>query len=233
MTRNVARPIVALDVGNTADARRVVDLLGDACTFYKVGLELFTAEGPDVVRWLRDEGKDVFLDLKLFDIPNTVRGAARSAARMGVRLLTVHATGGRAMLEAAVQGADDAGANCGILAVTVLTSMDQAMLASAIGRDDVDVAEEVVRLARVASDAGVHGIVCSGQEVARVRTVAPGLWPLVPGVRLSGDHAHDQQRVVSPGEAQRAGAAYIVLGRTVTAAPDPREAMALVRAELS
>jgi len=231
-----ARGIVALDVPDRAAAARLVDRLGDACDFYKVGLELYTAEGPDVVRWLRGLGKDVFLDLKFHDIPNTVRGACRSAARLGVRLATVHAYGGPAMLAAAVDGAGDQGDadGCGILAVSVLTSHSADDLSAAVGRPIADVTTEVLRLAGLARAAGTHGLVCSGHEAAAVRAVHGGaLAPLVPGVRLSGDAAHDQARVVTPEGAVAAGARYVVLGRTVTAAPDPVAAMAAARAALA
>ena len=227
-----AIPIVALDVARSPEALAIVGRLGALCRFYKVGLELFTAEGPSIVRELRDEGHEVFLDLKLHDIPNTVRGAARSAADLGVRLLTVHASGGRAMIEAAVQGAregaPEGSRECGILAVSVLTSMDAGALAEAWGRDasDVDVSGEVLRLAQVARGAAAHGLVCSGEEAAAVRAVhGDALALLVPGVRFADGASHDQMRVVTPRRAVEAGARYIVLGRAVTAAPDPAAAM--------
>jgi len=221
-------PIVALDVQTVDDAMRIVERLGDRCRFYKIGTELFTAAGPSAVTRVRDAGCDVFLDLKLHDIPNTVRGAARSAASLGVRLLTVHAVGGRAMVEAAVDGA---GERLEILAVTVLTSFDDAALAGATGRPGIEVATEVIRLARIAAEARAHGIVCSGAEAGAVRdTFGDQLAILVPGIRLSGGAVHDQRRVVTPGEAAAAGARYIVVGRAVTAAADPPAAMdAVVR----
>jgi orotidine-5'-phosphate decarboxylase len=232
----VAEAIVALDVPDRAAALLLVERLGGACRFYKVGMELFTAEGPDVVAWLRGMGHDVFLDLKFHDIPNTVRGACRSAARLGVRLVTVHAYGGPAMLAAAVEGAGaqgDAG-GCGVLAVSVLTSHSPADLSAAVGRPVDDLPGEVLRLAELACGAGAHGLVCSGQEVAAVRDrFGAALRPLVPGVRLAGDAAHDQARVVTPGGAAAAGARYVVLGRTVTAAADPVAALAAARRELA
>ncbi|HZF69089.1 MAG TPA: orotidine-5'-phosphate decarboxylase [Gemmatirosa sp.] len=223
-------PIVALDVPTTRAALALADRLGDGCAFYKVGLELFTAEGPRAVAALRDRGADVFLDLKLHDIPNTVAGAARSAARLGVRLLTVHASGGSPMVRAAVQAA---GEECGILAVTLLTSLDPSTAAAAWGRDALDVADEVVRLAGVAAEAGALGVVCSGHEAARVRDVhGSALATLVPGVRPASAPAHDQARVVTPAAAAAAGARWVVLGRAVTAAADPAAALAALRAEL-
>jgi orotidine-5'-phosphate decarboxylase len=229
-----AQAIVALDVPDRAAAARLVDRLGDAGDFYKVGLELYTAEGPDVVRWLRGLGKEVFLDLKFHDIPNTVRGACRSAARLGVRLTTVHAYGGPAMLAAAVEGAREQGdGGCGVLAVTVLTSHSAADLGAAVGRTVDDVPAEVLRLAEAARGAGAHGVVCSGHEVAAVRAAhGAALAPLVPGVRLAGGAAHDQARVVTPGEAIVRGARYVVLGRAVTAAADPAEALRAARAAM-
>jgi len=213
-----ARPIVALDVPSLGAARELVQRLGPAADFVKVGLELFTAEGPRVVEWLRGEGKEVFLDLKLYDIPNTVRGAARSAAAMGVSLLTVHGYGGAPMVEAAVEGA---GAGTGILVVTVLTSFDAAGLGVALGREAPEMGGEVLRLAGVASVAGAHGIVCSGHEVRAARASYPRLKPLVPGIRLAGGAAHDQARITTPERAADDGAAYLVLGRAVTEAEDP------------
>jgi len=230
MAEMTTTPIVALDVASADDALRIVASLGARCRFYKIGSELFTAAGPSVVGRVRDTGADVFLDLKLHDIPNTVRGAVRAAASLGVRLLTVHAIGGRAMLEAA---AEAAGEQVGILTVTVLTSFDDAALAEATGRQGVRVADEVARLASLADGARVHGVVCAGSEAAMVRERFHGrLAVLVPGIRLAGGVAHDQRRVVTPGEAAGAGARYIVVGRAVTAAPDPGRAMDAVAAEL-
>lgn len=224
--------IVALDRPSLAEALALVDTLGEACRFYKVGLELFTAAGPEAVTALRVRGCDVFLDLKLHDIPATVRGAASRAAALGARLLTVHASGGAAMLEAAVAGAGAGGARCGILAVTVLTSLDASALETAWGREQVNTADEVVRLATLAADAGAHGVVCSGQELSAVRAATPALATLVPGLRMPGDAAHDQARVVTPAAAAQAGATYLVLGRAVTAAADPGAALARVQDSL-
>jgi orotidine-5'-phosphate decarboxylase len=227
-----AVPIVALDFSDCAEALELVDHLGDRCRFYKIGSELFTRNGPKCVAEVVDRGCDVFLDLKFHDIPNTVAKGARSAARLGVRLLTVHASGGRAMLEAARDGAADGG-DCGVLAVTVLTSLDAPALAAAWGREHVDVRQEVLRLAGTAADAGLHGIVCSGQEAAAVRAAhGDRLALLVPGIRLAGGATQDQARVVTPRAAVESGARYLVLGRAVTAADDPRAAMERVLDEL-
>jgi len=230
MTPPRTTPIVALDVPSVADALHVVATLGSRCRFYKIGLELFTAAGPAVVTRVLETGSDVFLDLKLHDIPNTVRGAARSAASLGVRLLTVHGIGGPEMLEAAADGGGDA---LGILAVTVLTSVDDAALARSTGRETASVSDEVARLADLAHEAKVHGVVCSGVEApALYRRYASKLALLVPGIRMSGAPAHDQRRVVTPAQAAEAGARYIVLGRAVTAAADPAAAMDAVLTEL-
>ena len=232
VTRAVT-PIVALDVGTTAAALAVIDELGQRCRFYKIGSELFTAEGPDVVRAVQARGASVFLDLKFHDIPNTVKGAVRSAASLGVRLVTVHVAGGRAMLDAAVAGAREAAADCDVLGVSVLTSLDADGLSAVWGRAVSDVEPEVLRLAALASAAGLHGIVCSGREAAAVRArFTDGLATLVPGVRMAGGDRQDQARVVTPRQAAEAGARYIVLGRAVTAAVNPGAAMENVLADL-
>jgi orotidine-5'-phosphate decarboxylase len=236
-------PIVALDVPDRAGAEALVHRLGSACDFYKVGLELFSAEGPSVVAWLREQGKRVFVDLKLHDIPNTVRGAARSVARHGATLLTVHASGGPEMIAAAVAGAAEGAAEgaadhgpdggCGILGVTILTSLNADAVQTAWGRGPLEVTAEVVRLAGFAASARAAGIVCSGHEAAAVRAAYGGaLGLLIPGIRLPGGDAHDQARVMTPSAAAAAGARWLILGRAVTAAADPVAAMAAVRADL-
>jgi orotidine-5'-phosphate decarboxylase len=225
------RAIVALDVPDLARAQKLTAQLGPACDFVKVGLELFAAEGPGVVRAMRAEHRDVFLDLKLHDIPNTVRGAARSAAATGATLLTVHASGGRAMIQAAVEGA---GANCRVLAVTVLTSLDAGSLGAAWGRKVADVGAEVVRLAGIAAEAGAHGVVCSGAEAGAVKAAfGEELAILVPGIRRAGGATHDQARVVTPSAAVKAGASYLVLGRAVTEAADPSAELKAILSELA
>ncbi len=231
MTQRVT-PIVALDVPNAAAALELVDELGDLCRFYKVGSELFAAEGPSVIRAVQLRGAEVFLDLKFHDIPTTVKGAVRSAAGLGARLVTVHASGGAAMLGAALAGAQEAAGSCDVLAVTILTSLDATALSESWGHRVANVDGEVLRLAGLASAAGLHGVVCSGRESAAVTVKYPGLAALVPGVRLAGGAAQDQARVVTPKEAAAAGARYIVLGRAVTGADSPPAAMRLVLADL-
>ena len=225
-------PIVALDVPDLASAIRVVDLLGDSCSFYKVGSELFTAEGPAILKALQQRHASVFLDLKFHDIPNTVRGAVRAAtAHECVRLVTVHASGGLAMMQAAVEACSP---QSKVLAVTVLTSFDAGSLGESWGREIHEVEPEVLRLAGLAARAGAQGVVCSGQEALAIqRTFAGRLTTLVPGIRLQGDAKGDQARVVTPRQAAEAGAGYIVLGRAVTGAQSMPDAMRRVLADLS
>jgi orotidine-5'-phosphate decarboxylase len=225
-------PIVPLDVPSAVDALELVEHLGDRCRFYKVGSELFTATGPGIVRELKERGCDVFLDLKFHDIPNTVAGGVRNAAALGARLVTVHAAGGRKMMEAAVAAA---GSDCGVLAVTVLTSLTAAEIGEAWGRPSgLDVRAEVMRLADLAKSAGVHGIVCSGHEAPLVRErFGDSLAVLVPGVRAAGGAVQDQARVVTPRDVSAAGARYAIIGRMVTAAPDRLAAMDRVLADLA
>jgi orotidine-5'-phosphate decarboxylase len=211
------RICAALDFPSWRDAEPFARAIAPAVGMLKVGLELFAAEGPEAVRAAAAVGRPVFLDLKLHDIPNTVEGAARSAAASGASLLTVHASGGAAMVRAAVKGA---GGKLRVLAVTVLTSLDADALA-AIGLGGPP-ETAVVRLARLAVAAGAGGLVCSPHEVRAVRA-AVGVGPLlvVPGVRPPGADRGDQARVATPAEAVAAGADVIVLGRPLRDAPDP------------
>lgn len=227
---------MALDVPDAASAVELVERL-PAGTWVKVGLELFTASGPEVVRRLRDRGHPVFLDLKLHDIPNTVAGAVRSACRLDVRLLTVHAAGGPDMLAAAARAAREAagaeGTRTTLLAVTVLTSLDEAALRRVTG-SRAGVEESVLRLARLVREAGVPGLVASVSECRRVREELGGdVVVATPGIRLPGDASHDQARVATPREAAAAGADYLVVGRSVRGAEDPAAALARVRAHAS
>ena len=225
-------PIIPLDVPTAHDALELVDYFGEQCRFYKVGNELFTAAGPPIVREIRARDRDVFLDLKFHDIPNTVAGGVRNAAAMGARLVTVHAAGGMAMLDAAVEAAGDW---CGVLVVTLLTSLDEAEVARIWGRTDpLDVGAEVLRLCELAIKAGAHGVVCSGREAASVRErFGDRLAVLVPGVRAAAGAVHDQSRVVTPRDVAQSGARYAVIGRMVTGAADRRAAMDSVLAALA
>lgn len=227
-------PIVALDVPGHEAALSIVDQLGETCRFYKIGSELFTACGPSVIREIRARGAQIFLDLKYHDIPNTVAGAVRSAAALGVRLVTVHASGGLDMLRAAVAAAGKP-ENCAVMAVTVLTSLDADAVRASWGRDDaVRIADEVLRLAELAREACAAGVVCSGREAALVKArFGSALAVLIPGIRMAGGASHDQARVVSPADAVAAGADYVVIGRAITAAPDRRAAMSEVLAQLA
>jgi orotidine-5'-phosphate decarboxylase len=222
------RLCAALDFSSWERAEPFARAVAPAVGMLKVGLELFAAEGPPAVRAAAALGRPVFLDLKLHDIPNTVEGAARSAAATGAALLTVHASGGAEMVAAAVRGA---AGRLRVLAVTVLTSLDAAAL-RAIGLDGPPEAA-VVRLARLAVGAGAGGLVCSPHEVAAVRAaVGPGPLLVVPGVRPAGAARGDQARVATPEEAVRAGADVIVLGRPLRDAPDPAAAARGIAASL-
>lgn len=228
-----AVPILALDVPGAEAALALADRLPRA-EFVKVGLQLYTAAGPRIVRDLRDRGRRVFLDLKLHDIPNTVAGAVASAAALDVDLLTVHASGGSAMLRAARDAAASSGAGLRLLAVTVLTSLSLEEVGAAWGRDVLRVEDEVVRLASLARDAEIDGVVASVHEIEAIRqSVGDGIRILTPGIRLSGDAAGDQARVATPGRAVRLGADYLVIGRTVTAAADPVAAFERVLDEIT
>jgi orotidine-5'-phosphate decarboxylase len=220
-------PVLALDVPTAADADRLLRAVPDA-DWVKVGLQLFTAEGPPLVRSLVEGGRRVFLDLKLHDIPNTVAGAVRSASGLGVELLTVHASGGRAMLEAAAAAASGTGTR--LLAVTVLTSLHDEEVAEAWGRDRLDTGAEVHRLAGLAFASGVEGVVCAVHEAGGIRADhGPDPLVLTPGIRLRGGDVGDQRRVATPAAAVAAGSDFLVIGRAVTGSPDPAGAWAEVR----
>lgn len=217
------RLIVALDVPDSKSAMRLVAELEGTCAWFKVGLELFVAAGPAVLEPIVARGFHVFLDLKLHDIPNTVAGAVRSAAGLGVRMLTVHAAGGPAMLTAAKNALTGIAHPPELLAVSVLTSMDRAQLeAVGIGRA---ASAQVELLAKMGRDAGLRGFVCSAQEVAAVRALTgPEGVLVVPGIRPAGVAIGDQKRVAGPAEALRQGASYLVVGRPITQAANPSEA---------
>ena len=227
----MAEVIVALDTASARDALALVERLGPTAAFYKVGLELYTAEGPGVVRELLARDKRVFLDLKLHDIPNTVAGAVRAASALGVDLLTVHAAGGRAMLEAA---RDAASGGLHLVAVTVLTSLDAADLERSWGRPVGSVPDEASRLASLAQGAGLDGIVVAAADAARIRPeVGEGFLIVVPGIRPAGSDMDDQRRTATPAEATSAGADYLVVGRAVSRATDPAAALASVLSEIA
>ena len=232
MTDHAKSLIVALDFPNAFDAVAFATRLDPKACRVKVGKELFTAAGPAVVRDLVVHGFDVFLDLKFHDIPNTVAGACRAAAALGCWMVNVHAGGGPAMLEAARAAVGDGPDRPRLIAVTVLTSMDQAAL-NAVGVPG-DVGGQVQRLARLAHDAGLDGVVCSPLEIALVRAACGAGFQLVtPGVRPADSGADDQKRIATPGAAITAGADFLVVGRPVTQAPDPQAAVAAINAEIA
>ena len=225
------RLIVALDVPSEAQARELAAQLRGTCRWVKVGLELYLAAGTAIVEELAAQGFSVFLDLKFHDIPNTVAGAVRSAASMGASLLTVHAAGGPAMLSAAAEAAATTTNAPRLLAVTVLTSMDKEQLA-AIGIDRT-ASDQVLRLARMAIDSEIRGLVCSPAEVAILRRelgAEPRL--VVPGIRPAGTAVGDQKRIATPADAVRAGASQLVVGRPITQAAHPAEAAQAILDEI-
>ena len=223
----MAEVIVALDFATGEEALGLVDALGSAGDFYKVGLELFSREGPGIVEGLIQKDKRVFLDLKLHDIPNTVARSVIAARELGVDFLTVHITGGVPMMAAA---AEAAGGALTLLGVTVLTSMSIPDVEAAWGRELDSLGDEVVRLAGLAKEAGLGGVVASPVEARSLkRLVDSDLVVVTPGIRIGGDDHHDQARFATPAEAADAGADYLVVGRSITRAPDPVEALALVR----
>jgi orotidine-5'-phosphate decarboxylase len=214
------RLIVALDVSSAGAAHRIVAAVGDSARYYKVGLQLYTAEGPQIVRDLVAAGRQVFLDLKFHDIPNTVASAVKEASKLGVSMLTVHAAGGGRMLHAAVEAARNTNTSPMILGVTVLTSLDARDLEHAGVRGTV--VDQVSRLAALAISNGCHGVVASAQEAGTLRSeLGDDFLIVTPGVRPPGSGHGDQARVVTPAEAIASGASYIVVGRPITEATDP------------
>ena len=227
----MAQLIIALDRPDAARALDLVERLGDDADFYKVGMELFTAAGPDVVHALRERGKRVFLDLKYHDIPNTVASAVRAAAALGVDLLTVHAAGGPDMLRAAAEAVGANGPQ--IVAVTLLTSLSSAEVEQEWNRAAPDLGVEVERLAGLALEAGLSGIVASPLEVAAIkRRHGSHCVVVTPGVRPAGAAPDDQARTASAADAARDGADYLVVGRPVHAATDPVAAIRAIRREI-
>jgi orotidine-5'-phosphate decarboxylase len=228
----MAIPIIALDVATTALALDLIERLGDAVQFYKIGSPLFTAAGPQIVREVRARDKRVFLDLKYHDIPNTVARAVEAAGRLHVDLLTVHTAGGKEMMRVAAEAAGAEGPR--VLGVTVLTSFGADDIEQTWGKEVRSVREEVLRLAALAFEAGLHGVVASALELEPLRRRhGPEITIVTPGIRPTGDAAADQVRTATPAEAARAGADYIVIGRPVTAAADPAEVMRRINAELA
>jgi orotidine-5'-phosphate decarboxylase len=224
--------IVALDVPTPAEAFALVETLGDQVDYYKIGSPLYTRVGPDIVREIKARGKRVFLDLKYHDIPSTVGNAVEAAATLDVDMLTLHASGGEAMLKAAVQAAGTGGPR--LLGVTILTSFTADDVENVWDKKVLSVRDEVVRLATLAADAGLHGIVSSALEAETLkRRHGHAFIVVTPGIRPAGGKAGDQARTATPGEATRAGADFLVIGRPITEAADPRAVAEMVRAEIA
>jgi len=222
---------IAFDVPTLDQALALDERLGQGPEYAKVGLELFAAAGPDALRALKARGRRVFLDLKLHDIPNTVRGAARSAARLGADLLTVHATGGYAMIAAAVEGAGEAGSGTRVVAVTILTSLSASTMPPGF-QSPFHLPMVALKLLELAESAGAHGIVCAAPDLFAIRAMHPQpFFAVTPGIRPKGGATQDQARVTTIAEAVRLGSGMLVLGRAITGASDPARALAAARAE--
>lgn len=222
--------IIVLDMDTAEEARKTIAACG-GCRWFKIGSQLFTRCGPELVREVKAMGKDVFVDLKFHDIPNTVAHGAAAAAALGAGLFTLHASGGRKMIAAARKAVD--GTLTRILAVTVLTSLSDAELREEVGFHET-AAQAVPRLAKQAIEAGAHGIVCSPLEIALVReAIGPGPLIVTPGIRPAWASQDDQSRVLTPREAAQAGASMIVVGRPILKHANPAEAVRLIQEELS
>ena len=223
--------IVALDYPDAASAMALAERLSPSLCRLKVGKELFTRAGPALVERLQGMGFDIFLDLKFHDIPNTVAGAVRAAADLGVWMVNVHASGGARMMESAREAVETAAHRPLLIGVTVLTSMSDDDLASMGYRETAH--QRVLRLADMVQDSGLDGVVCSAQEATELRAAHGQEFCLVtPGIRFAGDDAGDQRRVVTPADAMQRGSTYLVIGRSITGADDPLSALERVHAEL-
>ena len=230
------RLIVALDVSSLEEMKSIVTSLGDSVSYYKVGMELFYAAGEQTVACLRDHNKSVFLDLKLHDIPNTVAHGIKSLTRLGAKLITIHSQGGKVMMEAAMNAAKEQAAELGIerpklLAITALTSFDDENW-SAIG-GSLPISDHVVKLAKLAKEAGVDGVVASPLEAKLIREACGEDFLIVtPGIRPSFAATNDQKRIATPSSALQDGASRIVVGRPITQAENPQEAVRLIVEEM-
>ncbi|MEO0794323.1 MAG: orotidine-5'-phosphate decarboxylase [Verrucomicrobiota bacterium] len=223
--------ILALDVPDKSTAITMLDGIGGGLKWVKIGLQLFVKEGPALLDAVAERGYSIFLDLKMHDIPNTVASAVKSLSGTPVGLLTIHASGGREMIQAASEAANEALPNATVLAVTVLTSMKRASLADC--GIDAETDEQVLRLGRLALESGAGGLVCSPQELRMLRDELSFDSTLVtPGIRPAGSSLDDQQRVMTPSQAARLGSSYIVVGRPILRADDPSETVASIQAEL-
>ncbi|QQK63346.1 orotidine-5'-phosphate decarboxylase [Cobetia sp. cqz5-12] len=223
--------IIALDYPDMSAALAMADQLDPARCRVKVGKELFTRVGPEILKALHQRGFEVFLDLKFHDIPNTTAQAVLAAAEHGVWMTNVHASGGARMMQAAAEALSTRGLDTQLIAVTVLTSMEQSDLAG-IGLDVTPLAQ-VERLAALAQQSGMHGVVCSARETPSLKALCgPEFLKVTPGIRPSFAQAGDQRRTMTPGEAMAAGSTHLVIGRPVTQAEDPLAALALIEQEL-
>ncbi|MGX8883260.1 orotidine-5'-phosphate decarboxylase [Methylovorus sp. SPW-M1] len=224
--------VVALDYADAPSALALANQLDPSQCRLKVGKELFTATGPQLVETLVDKGYGVFLDLKFHDIPNTVAKACEAAARLGVWMLNVHASGGQPMMEAAKEGVAKSGHQPLLIAVTILTSMDQQVMQS-LGIPGT-LQDQVLRLARLTQAAGLDGVVCSAQEAPVLRsTLGENFCLVTPGIRPRNASMDDQSRVVTPADALRQGSSYLVIGRPITRAADPLQALRDINHEIS
>ncbi|MDY5481865.1 MAG: orotidine-5'-phosphate decarboxylase [Veillonella caviae] len=230
------RLIVALDVSTMDAMKSIVSSLGDSVSFYKVGMELFYAEGDQTVRYLQDQGKHVFLDLKLHDIPNTVAHGVSSLTRLGANLITIHGQGGPIMMKAAAQAARESAEQLGIerpklLAITVLTSFDDEAWTSIGGQ--LPISDQVIRLAKLAKESGMDGVVCSALEAKMIREACgPNFLIVTPGIRPSFVATNDQKRIATPASALADGASRLVIGRPITQAANSQEAVRLIIEEM-
>lgn len=230
------RLIVALDVSTMDAMKSIVSSLGDSVSFYKVGMELFYAEGDQTVRYLQEHGKHVFLDLKLHDIPNTVAHGVSSLTRLGANLITIHGQGGPIMMKAAAEAARESAEKLGIerpklLAITVLTSFDDESWTSIGGQ--LPIADQVIRLAKLAKESGMDGVVCSALEAKMIRDACgPDFLIVTPGIRPSFASTNDQKRIATPSSALQDGASRLVIGRPITQAEHPQEAVRLIIEEM-
>lgn len=230
------RLIVALDVSTMDAMKEIVTSLGDAVSFYKVGMELFYAEGEQTVRYLQEQNKQVFLDLKLHDIPNTVAHGVSSLTRLGANLITMHGQGGPVMMKAAVQAARETAEQLGVeraklLAITVLTSFDDEAWTSTGGQ--LPISDQVIRLAKLAKECGMDGVVCSALEAKMIREACGDDFLIVtPGIRPSFAATNDQKRIATPASALQDGASRLVIGRPITQAENPRKAVRLIIEEM-
>jgi orotidine-5'-phosphate decarboxylase len=229
MTKAADKIIVALDLPTKREALELVEKLRDQISFFKIGLQLYTAEGPEIVRAVSSSGSKVWLDLKLYDIPNTVARAVEAAGRISVQMLTIHLSGGSEMIRAATSARAN---NMLLLGVTVLTSSTEGTLREIGIQDRLD--DQVLRLAKLGVEAGIDGVVASPREIKALRReFGDKIKIVVPGIRPSGAEVYDQKRTMTPRDALEAGADYLVIGRPITAHPQPTEAVATILQELS